>query len=156
MSTPVEIVTRLLANATNEAIVKDLVSSTATYISLCYSNPQLKQIMPYAGIHPNEGPSAIISTFTTVNTIWKNEAFDIETIFGEGENVAVFGRFTYRSSVLRKSYESPFAIRAVVKEGLVVYMLFMEDTFGTASTFAKDGRVRYEVEEGKDFEIKAD
>lgn len=156
MTTPKEIVTRLLANATNESVVNELVSPTATYISLCYSSPSLKKIMPYAGSHPNEGPAAITYTFNTVNTIWKNEAFNIEVIFGEGENVAVFGRFMYRSSVLGKAYESPFAVRAVVRDGLIVYMLFMEDTFGTGATFAKSGGVTYEVEEGKEFEIKAE
>lgn len=155
MSTPVDIVSRLLANATDENVVRELVAPKATYVSLCYSNPDLKKIMPYAGEHPSEGPEAIIYTFETVNTIWKNEMFKIEAIFGEGENVAVFGRFTYRSSILGKAYTSPFAVWAVVKDGLVTYMQFMEDTFGTGATFAKGGSTKYEVDEGREFDIDA-
>jgi len=155
MSSPIEVVRRLLANALNEDVVHELVSPTATYVSLCYSNQDLKKIMPYAGVWDSKGPDAIIYTFKTVNTIWKSEAFEIESIFGEGENVAVFGRFTYRSTVLGKAYTSPFAVHAKVQDGKVVYMLFMEDTFGTGATFAKDGKMTYEVEKGKEFEIVA-
>lgn len=140
MSSPTEVVQRLLANALAADAVRDLVSPTTTYVSLCYSNPDLKKLVPYAGLWDSKGPDAIIYTFKTVNSIWKNESFDIETIFGNGENLAVFGRFTCRSAVLGKAYTSPFAIHAKVQDGKVTYMLFMEDTFGTGATFAKDGK----------------
>ena len=52
--------------------------------------------------------------------------------------MAAFGSFTYRSTVLGKAYTSPFAIWCAAKDGLVTYMQFMEDTFGTAKTFQKD------------------
>ena len=54
-------------------------------------------------------------------------------------NVAVFGRFTYKSKILQKTITSPFSIFAKVREGQIVYMQFMEDTFGTASIFRTGG-----------------
>ena len=57
--------------------------------------------MPWAGTA--RGPEAILGTYTRVAEFWESEAFDVETIFGSGENVAVFGRFTYRSRTLGKS-----------------------------------------------------
>ena len=71
------------------------------------------------------------------------QAFDIETIFGVDENVAVFGRFTYKSKTLGKTITSPFSILAKVKNGQVTYMQFMEDTFGTASTFRSGGTWKF-------------
>lgn len=106
MSSPTEVVQRLHANALDADVVRDLVSPTTTYVPLCYSNPDLKKLMPYAGLWDSKGPDAIIYTFKTVNSIWKNKSFDIETIFGNGENVAVFGRFTYRSAVLGKPIQA--------------------------------------------------
>ncbi|KAJ3496952.1 hypothetical protein NLG97_g2273 [Lecanicillium saksenae] len=153
MSSPIDVVKRLLAGATDEAIVRELVAPTATYVSLCISNPDLKRIMPYAGVHSKEGYNAVYSTFARVNAVWSNEAFAIEKIFASGGDVAVFGRFTYRARTTGKAYESLFSIRAEVVDGKVVYMQFMEDTLGTAATFARGGTVRYEVEEGKPFDI---
>jgi uncharacterized protein len=158
--TPVEIVSKLLSNTLNPSVVKELVSPTCTYISLCYSNAPLKKIMPYAGVHASEGPAAITYTFETVDKIWANEEFNIEALFSDSEgskegvaNVAVFGNFTYRSRTLGKKYKSPFSIHCKVEGGRVVYMQFMEDTFGTGATFEKGGSKTYEVEEGVEFEL---
>jgi uncharacterized protein len=128
MSSPTEIVSRLLANTSNPTIVAELVAPDATYISLCYSNPALKKLMPYSGVHDREGPSAVTYTFSTVAKIWNIEDFQIEALFGHEADVAVFGRFTYRSATLGKVYTSPFSIHCKVNEGRIGYMLFMEDT----------------------------
>ncbi len=135
--TPVEIVQQLLQGSKDAAVVHSLVAPDATYVSLNYENPELKRIMPWAGTA--RGPEAILGTYTRVAEFWESEAFDMETIFGDGENVAVFGRFTYRSRTLGKAITSPFSIFAKVSNGRVTYMQFMEDTFGTASTFRVGG-----------------
>ena len=44
--TPKEVVEKLLANTTNEQVLNELVASDATYVSLNYDNPTLKEIMP--------------------------------------------------------------------------------------------------------------
>ena len=132
----IETVKKLLANTTNKEVVESLCDPKVTYVSLCYDNPSLKRIMPYAGRHDQEGPGAILYTFNTVNTIWNNEDFQVEAIFGEGKHVAVFGHFTYRSNPLGKAYQSPFNVWCRFNEkGLITYMQFMEDTFGTGKTF---------------------
>ncbi|MCJ1457786.1 hypothetical protein MMC28_008155 [Mycoblastus sanguinarius] len=109
-ASPTEVVSKLLANTLSPAVINELVAPDATYISLNYGNTDLTKILPYAGTHAKAGPQAIIDTFATVNKIWTNEAFEIQALFGTGENVAVFGRFTYRSNTLGKACESPFSI----------------------------------------------
>ena len=139
-TTAIDIVKTLLANPTDDENLAKTVSPTATYVSLCYSNPALKKLMPYAGVHEKEGPAAVKYTFQTVRTIWVTEHFEILSIFSDEDskdrapetpvNVAVFGKFTYRSSVLGKRYTSPFSFwcKVSLKEKLVVEMQFMEDT----------------------------
>ena len=135
--TPVEIVQQLLQHSQEAAVVRALVAPDATYVSLNYENADLKKIMPWAGT--SRGPEAILGTYTRVAECWESENFQVEAAFGAGENVAVFGRFTYRSKTLGKSVTSPFSIFAKVNDGQVTYMQFMEDTFGTAATFRAGG-----------------
>ena len=139
----------------NANVLNEIVAPDATYVSLNYSNPSLKKILPYAGTHEKSGPQAIIDTFTTVNTIWANEAFEVQALFGSGEDVAVFGKFTYRSKTLGKVCTSPFSIWCKVDgNGKVSYMQFMEDTLGSTDTFKKEGVSKYLVlPENGEFEL---
>lgn len=57
---------------------------------------------------------------------WQNENFEVTTMFGEGEDVAVFGTFTYRSNTLGKVVTSPFSIHVKVVDGKVTYLQFLE------------------------------
>ena len=150
--TPVEIVQALLQGSKDPAVVHALVAPDAIYVSLNYENVELKKIMPWAGT--SKGPEAILSTYTTVAERWESQAFDIETIFGAEENVAVFGRFTYKSKTLGKIITSPFSILAKVENGQVTYMQFMEDTFGTASTFRSGGNWKFQSDPaGEEVEV---
>ena len=132
-----EVVRMLLNDQTNPDVVRMLVAPDATYVSLNFDNPELQRIMPWAGTRT--GPEAVLDTYTQVNRYWRSEAFEVGELFGEGGNVAVFGRFTYRSVTLGKAVTSPFAILAKVQRGQITFMQFMEDTFGTASTFRSGG-----------------
>ncbi len=140
----VDIVKAILDNPTDLDSVKALVAPDATYVSLNYDNPELQRLMPWAGTQI--GPEAIVSTYERVGRYWKNEGFEIGDIFESGENVAVFGRFTYRSTTVGRSVTSPFAILAKVRDGKVAYMQFMEDTFATASTFRVGGTASYRAD----------
>ncbi|KAF2111324.1 hypothetical protein BDV96DRAFT_582884 [Lophiotrema nucula] len=84
---PVAIVKKLLANATNPDIVNELVHPRATYVSLNYTNPQLHTIMPWCGTHKEAGPAAIIETFTDVGKRWENKHFEILSLFGGVDDV---------------------------------------------------------------------
>ena len=142
MSTaPTEVVRELLSDPTRAETVRRLVAPDATYVSLNFDNPQLRRIMPWAGTRM--GPEAVLDTYTQVGRFWHSEVFTIEELFGVGECVAVFGRFTYRSVTLGKAVTSPFAILAKVQGGRIVFMQFMEDTFATASTFRSGGVATY-------------
>lgn len=144
--TPVEIVSELLQHTANPSVVRNLVSPTATYISLAHANALLQKILSYTNRHEHEGPDAVISTFATVAKIWANEEFTVDTIFsgpngaangpvaGSGfeaskaqdglVDVAVFGSFTYKSQTVGKACRSPYNVWCGVDEakGWVLYM----------------------------------
>jgi uncharacterized protein len=141
----IEIVRELLKGVTTREVVERLVHPNAVYVSLTWDNPELKKIMPWAGTH-QDGRAAILKTFQDVNTFWNIKEFDIRDIFGEGDNVAVFGSFTLHSVKLDKSFTSPFSIHVKVKDGSVTYMQYMEDTLGTASTFRSGGSWKFEAD----------
>jgi uncharacterized protein len=135
--TPTEIVAAILDNPKDIANVRSLCAADVTYVSLNYEDNELKRIMPWCGT--SHGAEAIVQTFVDVGRYWKIVAFNIEALFGSGENVAVFGQFTYTSTVLSKTVTSPFACFARVKDGLCSYLQFMEDTFATARSFRSGG-----------------
>jgi hypothetical protein len=83
-------------------------------------------------------------TFHDVSGYWSVDSFIPVAIFGEDENVAVFGRFTCTSTKLRRTGTTPFAIFCKVHEGKVTYMQFMEDAFATAPSFRSGGSWKVE------------
>lgn len=139
---PKETVQALLNDIHNAKTVRDLCAEDVTYVSLNYSNPDLRKIMPWCGT--GHGADAISKTFHDVSQYWNIDSFTPEAIFGEGENVAVFGRFTYTSTKLRKAVTSPLAIFCRVRDGKVTYMQFMEDTFATAASFRSGGSWKFQ------------
>ncbi|WP_043448942.1 nuclear transport factor 2 family protein [Halotalea alkalilenta] len=120
-----------------EAAALRLVAPDAVYISLNFDNPELKQIEPWAGTA--SGPEAYSSTFIRVQKYWTIEDFQVLDIFGAGENVAVFGKFTYRANATGTVFTSPLAVYAKVRDGKIVYFQFMEDTYASAASFRTGG-----------------
>jgi uncharacterized protein len=146
------IVTRLLEGIHDPKIVKDLCAADVTYVSLNYSNPDLRKIMPWCGT--GQGTDAIIKTFADVGRFWKVASFTPEDILGEGDRVAVFGRFTYTSTKMAKTVTSPFAILCRMKGEKVQYMQFMEDTFATGASFRSGGTWKFQSDpSGAEVEI---
>jgi uncharacterized protein len=139
---PKEIVQTLLQGVRDPNVVQQLCAPDVVYVSLNYSNPDLHRIMPWCGTR--RGPEAILKTFRDVADFWVVDSFTPEEVFGEAENVAVFGRFTYTSTKVRKTVTSPFAILCKVKDGKITYMQFMEDTFCTASSFRSGGTWKFQ------------
>jgi len=147
--TPINIATvrKLLANTTDASVVRKLVTSDATYVSLNFENANLHKIMPWCGTHTASGPQGIIETFENVDRHWENKDFTIQGIFGDEANVAVFGSFTYMARVTQKTVTSPFAIWCRFDwEGKINFMQFMEDTFMTASSFEVSGVKTYHAD----------
>jgi uncharacterized protein len=149
---PKEIVQTLLESIHDPDVVRALCASDVTYVSLNYSNPDLHKVMPWCGT--GQGVNAITRTFDDVARCWSIDSFTPEAIFGEGENVAVFGRFTYTSTKLHKTITSPFAIYCKVRGDKVIYMQFMEDTFCTASSFRSGGTWKFQSDpDGGEVEV---
>lgn len=138
---PVDVIKAILDNPKDLENVSALTAPDVTYVSLNYENNDLHKIMPWAGT--SHGPESIVQTFVNVGRYWNIKDFQVEAMFGEGENVAVFGRFTYESTVLLKTVTSPFAVYAKVVDGRCTYMQFMEDTLATSDSFRKSGQSTY-------------
>lgn len=134
---PTEVLSKILDDPKNLANVKALVSDDFTYVSLNYSHPNLKKIMPWCGT--SHGAEAIVQTFTDVGRYWDVLDFKSEALFDDGANVAMFGRFTYRSTAMKREVTSPFAVFAKVRDGRCTYMQFMEDTLATSASFKSGG-----------------
>jgi uncharacterized protein len=138
MLSSTETLSAILSNPTDLSHVSSLVTPDVTYVSLNYSNPDLKRIMPWCGT--SHGPESIVKTFVDVGRFWKVQSFEPEALFGTEECAAMFGRFTYTSTVMKNTVTSPFAVFARFKEGRCSYLQFMEDSFATGASFRSGGR----------------
>jgi hypothetical protein len=149
---PVEVVETWLQNLLDPDVVKSLVAPDATYVSLNTDDPELARIMPWTGT--SHGPQAFIDNLGNMFTRWENQAFNVTTMFGSDEHVAVFGDFRYKSHSLGKVVSSPFSILVKVVDGQVTYLQFQEDSYATAGSFRKDGSWTVQTEPGTDpFEV---
>jgi uncharacterized protein len=137
MLSPSEVLSAILDKPTDIDHVRSLVTPDVTYVSLNYDNPDLKRIMPWAGT--SRGPESIVKTFVDVGRFWQVQSFTPEALFGSGDYAAMFGRFTYRSTVLSRIVTTPFAVFAKVEQGRCTYLQFMEDTFATGASFRSGG-----------------
>jgi len=137
MLSPTEVLSSILKNPTDIDHVRSLVTPDVTYVSLNYDNPDLKKIMPWAGT--SRGPESIVETFVDVGRYWEVQSFEPHALFGSDEYAAMFGRFTYKSTVLSKVVTSPFAVFAKVEQGMCTYLQVMEDTFATGASFRSGG-----------------
>ena len=144
--TPIEVVTQILNVQPNPDpdVIKSLVAFDATYVSLSFDNPDLHQIMPWAGTRARVGPQAFLDTFTRVGLWWQRGPVEIQTMFADGGNVTAWGSYTLISTIMNKSITGPWAVRAEVNsDGLITYFQYMEDTFLTASSFWDKGLKEY-------------
>jgi hypothetical protein len=134
---PIDVVGQWLQNLMDPEVVNKLVAPDAVYVSLNTENVELKKILPWAGT--SHGPQAFLDALGAIFERWENQAFNVTTMFGDDENVAVFGDFQYKSRSLGKLVTSPFSIHARVVDGQVTYVQFLEDTYATAGSFRKEG-----------------
>lgn len=134
---PLAVLQNILSNATDLDFVKQYTTDDFTYVSLNYENPELKQIMPWAGT--NGGTEGLVQTFIDVSRYWTVDEFQIQDSFENKDGAAVFGTFTYTSTVLGKTVKSPLAVLARGENGKLSYVQFMEDTFATARSFREGG-----------------
>lgn len=137
---PKDVLQAFLVNSGKETVkqaAEALVAEDAIYISLNFENPELEQIEPWTG--RRQGRQIYIDTFSNVGTYWEVNDFQITDLISEGETVAVFGQFTYTSVEVGHRFTSPLAIKATVKDGLITFFQFMEDTYASARSFRKSG-----------------
>ncbi|MEG0937830.1 MAG: nuclear transport factor 2 family protein [Comamonas sp.] len=137
---PKDVLQAFLVNSGKETVkhaAEALVAEDAVYISLNFENPELEQIEPWTGTR--KGRQIYIDTFSNVGTYWEVNDFQITDLISEGETVAVFGQFTYTSVEIGHRFTSPLAIKATVKDGLITFFQFMEDTYASARSFRKSG-----------------
>jgi ketosteroid isomerase-like protein len=137
MKTALELVQSLLSNPTNIENVRSLTTNDVTYVSLNFNNPELHKVLPWAGT--NRGAQSIVDAFNGIGRVWETKAFEVRDVIVNEHTVAMFGSFTYKTKTLGKEITSPFALLARVTDGKISYVQFLEDTFGTASSFRASG-----------------
>jgi ketosteroid isomerase-like protein len=141
MATPLELVQTLLSDPTNLEQVRSVTTDDVTYVSLNFDNPELHKVIPWAGT--NRGPQSIVDTFNGIGRVWETQAFEVRDVIADDHNVSMFGSFTYKTRALGKEITSPFALLAKTTGGKISYVMFLEDTFGTASSFRSAGTWRF-------------
>ena len=137
MKTPLELVQTLLSNPTDIAHVRGLTTEDVTYVSLNFDNPELRKVLPWAGT--NRGPQSIVEAFSGIGRVWETMAFEVRDVISDEHSVAMFGSFTYKTRTLGKEVTSPFALLAKATGEKISHVQFLEDTFGTASSFRAGG-----------------
>lgn len=137
---PTDILRALLAGATDMDKVRSLTAPDVTYVSLNFSDPELKRVMPWAGT--STGPEGIVQTFVDVDRYWHKRDLEEVALFGDDRYAALFGRLRYESTVLRKTVECPFCVYIEVVDGRCRHVQFMEDTFATTNSFRSGGEWR--------------
>ena len=142
----------LLQNTTNLKVLEKLMTPDAIYVSLNFDNSVLKKIMPWTGTH--KGPEEIPKVFTAIQHFWKTLDFKVTDAIEQGDRVAMFGSFTYKSNATGKEITSPFALLARFEENKVAYVQFLEDTYGTAGSFKTGGVTRFHSDpSGQEIEV---
>jgi ketosteroid isomerase-like protein len=133
-----ELVGRWLQNV-QETLRSSSASSrrTRVYVSLNTEDAEFTKILPWAGT--SDGPQALLDSLEAIISRWESQAFNVSAMFGDGEDVAVFGDFRYKSNSLGNIVTSPFPTRVRVEDGKVTYAQFLEDTYAIAESFRNEG-----------------
>jgi ketosteroid isomerase-like protein len=131
----------LLQNTSNLKVLSQSMTADATYVSLNFNNPELKKIEPWTGTH--KGPQELADVFAAIQRYWKTLDFKVTDTIEQGNRVAFFGSFTYKSNVTAKEITSPFSLLARFEGGKVAYLQFLEDSYGTAGSFKTGGATRF-------------
>jgi uncharacterized protein len=143
---------QLLQNTTNLKALRQLMTPDATYVSLNFDNPELQKVMPWAGTH--KGPQSLPEVFEAIQRFWKTLDFKVTDAIEQGERVAFFGSFTYKSTVTGRQITSPFGLLARFEGDKVAYLQFLEDSYGTAGSFKTGGATRFHSDpSGKEVEV---
>ncbi|MGK7753603.1 MULTISPECIES: hypothetical protein [unclassified Roseovarius] len=72
-ASPLAVLQTILSNPSDLDFVKQYTTDDFTYVSLNYENPELKQIMPWAGT--TKGTEGLVQTFIDVSRYWTVEDF---------------------------------------------------------------------------------
>ena len=143
---------QILQNTTNLAVLRQLMTPDVTYVSLNFDDPELQKIEPWAGTH--KGPESLPKVFAGIQSFWKTLDFKVTDTIEQGNRVAFFGSFTYKSNVTGKEITSPFSVLARFEGDKVAYLQFQEDSYGTAGSFKTGGVTRFHSDpSGKEVEV---
>ena len=143
---------QVLQNTTNVHVLRQLMTPDATYVSLNFNNPELKKVVPWTGTHA--GPQSLPEVFEAIQRFWKTLDFKVTDAIEQGNRVALFGSFTYKSITTGKEVTSPFGLLARFEGDKVAYVQFLEDSYGTAGSFKTGGATRFHSDPtGQEVEI---
>ena len=147
-----DLLQRVLQNTTNLPVLRQLMTPDATYVSLNFDNPELKKVMPWTGT--DTGPQSLPRVFEAIQRFWKTLDFKVTDAIEQGNRVALFGSFTYKSNATGKEVRSPFGLLARFEGDRVAYVQFLEDSYGTAGSFKTGGSTRFQSDPaGQEVEV---
>ena len=129
---PAQLIQTLLAKPLELQNVKSVTAPDVIYVSLSEHNAELQRYLPWTGT--NKGPESIVKAFEGIGRMWETKAFEVRDVIEQGDKVALFGSFTYRGRESGREITSLFSLFAKVRDGRLVYIQFLEDTFGTSRT----------------------
>jgi hypothetical protein len=106
---------QVLQNTTNLGVLRQLMTPDVTYVLLNFDDSELKKIEPWAGTH--KGPESLPKVFAGIQSFWKTLDFKVTVTIEQGNRVAFFGSFTYKSNVTGKEITSPFSLFGSFRRG---------------------------------------
>jgi uncharacterized protein len=108
--------------------------------------------MPWTGTH--KGPQALPDVFAAMQRFWKILDFKVIDTIEQGNRVALFGTFTYRSIATGKEIHLSVRPFGAFRGGKVAYIQFLENSYGTAGWFKTGGAMRFHSDpSGKEVEV---
>ena len=101
-----------------------------------------KAALPWIGeYHGREGAKEFVAHLQhNIEVI----GFGPQEFIEQGNLVAVFGTFMYRATSTGKRFDSNYAIKIKMRDGLIAEYFFHEDTYAVAEAFRQSGK--WEIE----------
>jgi uncharacterized protein len=96
-----------------------------------------KAVIPWLGhYHGHDGAKQFFSHLqNNIEVI----GFSPQSFIEQGDQVAVFGAFTYKAVSTQKEFESDYAIRIQMRDGKISHYHFFENTFAIGEAFRHSG-----------------
>jgi ketosteroid isomerase-like protein len=107
------------------------------YTVIGTQSPETVTAIPWIGeYHKREGAKEFLAhLLRNIEII----GFGSQEFIEQGDMVAVFGTFMYRATSTGKRFDSNYAIKIKIRDGLIAEYFFHENTYAVAEAFRQSG-----------------